>query len=178
MCSGSQVNLSRTHTTGSGIPPFLFSVSALCLWNRRRLLDFPIPFIWRPGHTLRGARCISWVLRLRPFLFSCSSFHLLACDWLEWRSWLACDWLECSRLAFCLRCFRSLFQTCSQSWSTLFGLGGLMRDKKSRYHILPLAGSLLSGVSRCRRSSRCSAGMTLRVRRRRVWIKPCSTAWQ
>lgn len=127
-------------------------------------------------HTLRGARCVSCVLRLRPFLLSCISFHLLVCVWPACSRWPVCDWLACSRWAFCRRCFLSLFHTCSHSWSTLLGLGGSMRDRKSWYHSLAWGVRPVSGGSRWRSSSSCSAGMTCRVRRRSVCMKPCSTA--
>lgn len=130
------------------------------------------------GHTLRGARGISWVLRLRPFLLSFTSFHLLELDWLVWRSWAACDWPACRWWPFCLRCFLSFFHTCSHSWSTLLGPGGSIRDRKSWYHSLVCEEWLVSEGGRCMRSSRWLVGMMWRVRRRSVWMKPCSTAWQ
>lgn len=141
-------------------------------------LEFGSEVIKAWGHTLRGARGVSWVLRLRPFLLSCLSFHLLEFDWLVWRSWAACDCVACRWWAFCLRCFLSFFHTCSQSWSTLLGPGVSIRNKKSWYQSLPCEELPVSEGGCCMRSSRWSEGMTCSVSRRSVWMKPCSTAWQ
>lgn len=152
------------------------------------------------GQTLRGALSSSWVLRLRPFCLSCRCFHLAAspwaCMWVWgitttfccccWCCWCICTC--CTRWAFCLLCFRSLFQTCSQNSSMVFRVGWFTRDRKSLYHSFWFGVSrgeerpwveapAVASSSRCSRSSRRSVSMTSKVTFRSVCMKPCSTAW-
>lgn len=92
----------------------------------------------------------------------------------------------CTRWAFCLLCFLSLFQTCSQKSSTLFRVGWFTSDRKSLYHSfwvgpswgteLSWEGGLAASSSRFSRSCRRSVSMISKVTFRRVCMKPCSTA--
>lgn len=81
------------------------------------------------AQTLLGALSNSWVLLFLPFLFSCKCFHLLLLPWV------------CPGL--CRRCFRSLFQTCSQNSSIVLRLGWLMSCMKSLYQTFWLGVMLL-----------------------------------
>lgn len=124
------------------------------------------------AQTLLGALSNSWVLLFLPFLFSCKCFHLLLFPWV------------CPGL--CRRCFRSLFQTCSQNSSIVFRLGWLMSCMKSLYQTFWLGVMLLDislvlepspSSSLWRSSSKWSVSMTSRVTLRSVCMNPCSTAW-
>lgn len=131
--------------------------------------------------------CGTWLLcilgRFGTFVALGPSFWIWAevCKfWLLFCAW-AWAWASPSPVfgAFLPRCLRSFFQTCSQNSSTLLRSGCSSKLRKSRYQIFCLEGESRSAalVRRSISPTRWD-GMTCSVRRRRGWMKPCSTAWQ